>query len=173
VAARRFRGSRAAKRTKDLIWVTTTFQASLVETAGIDIVDIVIPTDWATAAGFDRCTLLGIRGWYCVAQTAAGTAVDIPGIWLAIYVSAKDAVNDLMDPFLAQSYVDYDTLWTGGYIGEASTRTQPPRDFAIKTKRKLSSAQELRMAATVPADTATPRFNVGGTIRALLQLDSQ
>jgi len=161
------------KRHKDLIWVTTSWQSSLVETPGIDIVDVVIPSDWATVAGFDRATLLACRGWWGVAQTAAGTATDIPGVWVALYVCGSDSPANTMDPFLAQSYVDYDVLWTGGYIGEASTRAQPPMDFQVKTRRKITSGQEVRMAATVPVDTATPRFNLGGVVRALLQLDTQ
>jgi len=171
--AARARTRRAVKRVKDMIWITTTWQASLLETAGIDIVDVVIPGDWGTIAGFDRATLIACRGWWAGAQVAAGTATDIPGIWLAMYVCGLDSPANTMDPYDASSYVNYDVLWTGGLIGEASTRAQPPMEMTVKSKRKLTSGQEVRLAATVPADTGTPRFNVGGTIRALLQLDSQ
>jgi len=169
--AGKFRRSRAVKRNRDLIWVTTIFQASLIETPGIDIADVVLPADWQSGTGFDRATLLGVRGWICISQTAAGTAADIPGIWTAMYICGIDSPANTFDPYLAIDYVNYDTLWSYGYVGEASTRTQPSVQLNIKSKRKLTTGQEVRYAATVPVDTATPRFNVGGAIRALLQLD--
>jgi len=164
---------RAVKRSRELIWVSVGVQASLLETT-LDIAQLVISADWATTAGFDRATILGIRGWLSVAQTAAGTGSEAPGIWLAIYKCGEDSPANSMDPHNAQDYVDFDVLWSGGQGGgTSSTGANAFRSYEInvKARRKINSGEQLRMAATVPTDTATPRFNVTGMLRTLLQLD--
>jgi len=171
--ARRFGNSRAVKRSRELIWVSVGVQASLLETT-LDIASLVISADWATTAGFDRATILGLRGWLSVSQVATGTASDSPGVWLAIYKCGEDSPANSMSPFNAQDYVDFDVLWCGGQGGGISTtgaNTWPSVDINVKARRKINSGEQLRLAATVATDTASPRFNVNGMLRTLLQLD--
>jgi len=173
VAARaRFR--RSVKRNRDLIWVTTIVQAAVAETGGgLDIGDLVLPGDWSTTVGFDRATLMGVRGALGLSQTATGTATDAPGMYLAMYVTDQLTPANQMDPFNAADYSGFDTLYTDVIAGVGTLTGVAFRGMQIniKARRKLTSAQEVRLAASVPTDTATPRFNALGIFRCLLKLD--
>ena len=173
MAGRRSRGSRSSRRSRDLIWITTIIETSLLEgTADIGL--LVIPTDWSANSGFDRATILGIRGWLHLAQLAASTAVDATGIFLSIYKTDQAVPVNSNDPSLAAEYNVNDTLWTGGAALNLTTGTSspmPPFELNIKARRKFSTADSLRLAYTIPTDAATPRVNVIGCIRTLLQLD--
>jgi len=177
VAARRggFRRSGRSKK-GDLIWVTTIVQASLLESTPTDIGLLVIPSDWSITGGFDRATLMGIRGWLATSQTAAATAADASGAYAAIYVTDQAVAANSMDPSSATEYADFDTLWSDGLCLTTTTGTagpNPAMQLVIKTRRKLTSASSVRLAAAVDADTATPRVNWNGVIRCLLKLDSR
>jgi len=164
---------RASQRARDLIWVSVGVQASLLETT-LDIAQLVVSADWAVSAGFDRATLLGIRGWLSIAQYVTGTGTDVPGIWLAVYKCGEDSPANSMSPFDAQDYVDFDVLWCGGQSGGVSTtgaNTYRSMEVNIKSRRKITSGDQIRLAATVVTDTGSPRFGVSGMLRCLLQLD--
>jgi len=175
--AGRARFRRAVKRQKDLIWVTTLCQAASLETgaSGLDIVDLVIPGDWSLSAGFDRATLMGIRGWLGIAQTATGTASDAPGAAYAIYLCEQLTPANQMDPMNAVDYANFDVIYTDGICGVGSVTGKGERgqQLDIKARRKLTSATEVRFAVGIPTDTATPRFNAFGCFRCLLKLDPQ
>jgi len=176
VAARqRMRRSSRAKR-GDLIWVTTVIQASLLEATATDIGLLVIPADWSITGGFDRCTLLSIRGWLSIQQAAAATGADATGAYLACYVTDQGIAANGMDPSTATEYSDNDVLFCDGCCLVANTGTSPPlvaRQWQVKTKRKLTSASSVRVAAVVDTDTAAPRVNFNGVLRCLLKLDTQ
>jgi len=175
--AGRTRFRRGAKRSKDLIWVTTIVQAATLETAsaGVDIAQLVIPGDWSLSAGFDRATLMGIRGWLGTTQSATGTAAEAPGAWYAIYLCEQLTPAGSMDPQNAVDYANFDVLWTHGFTGVGSLTAGGfmGQQIEVKARRKITSATEIRMAISVPADTATPRFNTTGVLRCLLKLDPQ
>jgi len=176
VAARsRFR--RSARKSKDLIWVTTICQAASLETgaSGLDIVDLVIPGDWSLSAGFDRATLMGIRGWFALAQTASGTSSEAPGALYAIYLCEQLTPANQMDPINAVDYANFDVIYTDGIagVGTISAAGMRGHQLDIKARRKLTSATEIRLAVSIPTDTATPRFNAIGVFRCLLKLDPQ
>jgi len=175
VAARRFR--RATRRAKDLIWVTTIVQAASLETssAGLDLGDLIIPGDWSLSAGFDRATLMGIRGWLAMSQTASGTAAEAPGIASCIYVTDQLTPANQMDPLNAVDYANFDVIYTDGMagVGTISAAGMRATQIDVRARRKLTSAQEIRYAVSIPTDTATPRFNTLGVFRCLLKLDPQ
>jgi len=171
---RRARVLRGARRKGDLVWVTTVIAASILEATPTDIGLLVIPSDWGDQAGFDRCTLMGIRGWLGFSQQAAATAADATGCYLAIYVTDASVAANSMDPSTATEYQDFDTIFTDGMSLTQTTGTagfQVSRQLDIKARRKLTSASSVRVALTVDGDTATPRVNVNGVVRSLLKLD--
>jgi len=170
--ARRF--SRGAKRAKDLVWITTVFEGAMLEGTQ-DLANLVIPADWSFGnAGFDRATLMGIRGWMCWAQTAAATATEATTIYMAVYVTDQGIATGQMDPSTATEYVQFDTIYTDGYALSQNTGTggaQLSRQIDIRSKRKLTTAQDVRLAATMNADSATPRCTISGCFRCLLKLN--
>jgi hypothetical protein len=171
----RARPRRAAKRKGDLIWITTVVSASMLEATALDYGLLVIPTDWGSQVGFDRCTLMGIRGWVSYSQQAAATAAEATGFYTAVYVTDASVTVNSMDPSTATEYQDFDTLWTDGMSLTQTTGTAGPflsRQIDIKTRRKLTSASSVRAAGFVDSDTATPRVNINGVFRSLLKLDA-
>lgn len=172
--ARRRRGGRSVRKSRDLVWITSILEETLLE-GNLDLSLLVIPNDWASATnGFDRATLLSIRGWLHVVQLAASTSTEATGIWLSVYKTDQAVAVNSFDPHDALEYNVNDTLWTGGAGLNLTTGTSSPlpvTDINIKTRRKLTSADSIRLAYTIPTDTATPRVNVIGCLRCLLQLD--
>lgn len=165
---------RSTRNGKNLIWVTTLIESSFLEATPLDLADLVIPSDWAGAAGFDRATLMGVRGWLNIAQVAAATAADASGVWVAIYVTGTDIPANSFNPGAAVDYNDNDTLYTTGAALTTTTGTgvpQPAEQIWIKARRRLTTAQDLRIAAIASSDTATPRVNVIGCIRSLIMTD--
>jgi len=169
---RRFTRNRVSARKGNLVWITNVIEASILEIAGLDIGDLVVPSDWE-GQGFDRCTLMGIRGWLGAAQAAAATAADACGLYLAIYVT--DQQSGAMAPGIATDYTTYDVLWTAGSAASPTGATAQPAQYGqqveVKARRRLTSAQEVRMVAGLTTDTATPRYKINGVIRALLKTD--
>jgi len=174
VAGRR-QFKRWSTKSKDLIWVTTLVRSSNLEFSGADIAELVIPADWSLSAGFDRCTLMGIRGWLGCNQPGAGTASEAPGMWGAVYLTDQSNPANSMDPNNAADYAVFDVLYTFGVVGAGTVSPVgvTGEQVLIKARRKLTSADEIRVAVSVPTDTATPRFNVCGCFRSLLKLDPQ
>jgi len=172
--AGRARVRRSVRRNKDLIWVTTLIQAGLLEApTGLDLTALIIPGDWSLSAGFDRATLMSIRGSLAVAQSASGTGADAPGIWLAIYVTDSAVASGAFDPGNAADYALFDVLYTDSAagIGTVSAASQRGEQINVKTRRKINSGHDVRLAYNIPADTATPRWTVFGMLRVLLKLD--
>lgn len=174
--ARRVRVVRRSSRRKgDLVWITTVVAASLLEATPTDYGLLVIPTDWGNQQGFDRATLMGIRGWLGFSQQAAATAADATGFYTAIYVTDASVAANSMDASTATEYQDFDTIYTDGFSLTQTTGTAgftQSRQLDIKSRRRLTSASSVRIAGTVDGDTATPRVNINGVIRTLLKLDA-
>jgi len=171
------RGRRyAVKRSKDLVWVTSIIDASLLEVTPTDILDVVLSGDWSLGnAGFDRCTLMAVRGCIAYAQVAAATAAESTGMYMAMYVTSTDVAANSMDPSVATEYVTNDVIWTDAISMTTNTGTsaaQLGRQLDIRARRKLTTASRVSLAAVVGgADTGTPRMNFNGIVRALLRLD--
>jgi len=175
VAGRRARVRRFAKRNRDLIWITTIVQASVLESTPIDAALLVIPGDWSGGnVGFDRATVLGIRGWLNISQATVGTSADATGAYAAIYLTDAAVATNSMDPSDAAEYAIFDVLYTDGVcINATSAGPAETRQVNVKARRKITSAQSVRLAFSLDADTASPRCNINGVLRTLLQLDAQ
>ena len=173
MVARRRGVRRAVRRKGDLVWITTVIAASTLEATPNDIGLLVIPSDWGNQQGFDRATVMGIRGWLGFSQQAAATAADATGAYVAIYVTDQSVAANSMDPSTATEYQDFDTLWTDGFSLTQTTGTAgftQSRQLDIKARRRITSASAVKLAITVDGDTATPRVNTNGVVRTLLKL---
>jgi len=173
VRRRRFSTNRVVRKTGNLIWVTTIVEASVLEIAGLDVADLVLPADWNTGGNFDRATLMGVRGWLALSQVGAATAAEAAGAYLAMYVSDQGA--GAMAPAVAADYTIYDTLWTGGMTFTTATASTSAgnvgQQVEVKARRRMTSAQELRLALAITTDTATPRVKINGVMRALVKTE--
>jgi len=172
-ARRSFRRTRTASG-RDLVWITTVVRASVLETTPIDIGEVVVPQDWSNGnVGFDRATLLSVRGQLSAIQVANSTATEIPGFWGAMYLTDDQIAANSMDPSNATEYVQFDTIWTFCGANPASSGSTPFNWLIdIRAKRKLTTQSAIRCAVTVGSDlSANPRVSFVGLFRALLQLD--
>ena len=172
----RARIRRSVKRSKDLIWVTTMIEASILENTPTDICIAVTPSDWSGGnIGFDRATLMSVRGWISYSQQAAATAAEATGMYLALYLTDVQVAANAMDPSNATEYSAFDTLWTDGMSLTATTGTAGPflaRQLDVRSRRRMTTQTDVRIAAQVSADTAgAPRVNFNGCVRSLLRLD--
>lgn len=173
MARRKGRVMRASRKKGDLVWITTVIAASTLEATPVDIGLLVIPSDWGNQQGFDRATVMGIRGWLGWSQQAAATAADATGCYMAIYVTDQSVAANSMDPSTATEYQDFDTLWTDGFSLTQTTGTAGPfpgRQLDIRARRRITSASAVKLAMLVDGDTGTPRVNVNGVVRTLLKL---
>jgi hypothetical protein len=174
-ARRRFlSGRRSARRRGNLVWVTVVVQASILENTATDVALVLSPGDWDPTGVFDHATLVAVRGWISITQQGAATAADASAGYLAMYVK-DDNATVVMNAGLAADYDIHDVLWTAGMglTAAASTVSLPNRggDLIIKTKRRISSAQRISLCAFVNTDTATPRMNINGVVRALVRTE--
>jgi len=160
------------RRARDLIWITTIFQSSILEGGSTDAALLVIGTDWAKANTFDRATLLSVRGWYNFAQTTVGTSADATAAYMAVYKTDSLAATPAFDVSNAADYDKVDILYTDGLAITATSSPAPQSvQFNIKVKRKITVADSIRIAINLDVDTAAPRVNLVGCCRSLLQLD--
>jgi len=147
-------------------------EASLLEGSVLDMVFLVIPADWVATTGFDRATLLGMRGWYTFTPAAVGTAAESTAFYSAIYMCDEGVPANSMDPSVATEYADFDVLYSDGVaVNATAIGPQSSHQLQVKVKRKLTSASQIRWSGFLATDTATPRVNANGVIRCLLQLD--
>lgn len=171
---RRTYGRRSIRRKGNLTWITVVVKASVLENVATQIAQLVIPSDWSIATGFDRATLLAVRGWLTVTQQGAATAAEATAAYWA--VACQDVSSaDVMNPSVASDYDDYDVLYSGGLAMTAAASTAslvaPALDVQFKSKRRLTSQEEVSLFCFVDIDTATPRANFNGVLRALIRTE--
>jgi hypothetical protein len=171
--ARRARRMRSIKQQGDLIWITSVIAAVLLENTATVLSQIVIPSDWSANTGFDRCTLMRIRGWLSVVQSGAATAATPTAFYMAMLTKGiNDA--DVPNPADAQIYSDYDTIWNDGMgltAAVSSTQlSQRGSQLDIKSKRRLTSGTDLSLVGFLVPDAATPRVEITGVVRALIKV---
>ena len=135
MAARR--RARAFRRgPKNYVWSAVLIADQTVGSGAMAGQNIVQATDWAGAVGFERATLLTVRGWLNIVQV--GTEVLQ---WFAV-VAKQGADEPALDALVVATYVDEDLLWTGGgsfpATGVAQATNKDDREIHIKVKRKLS-----------------------------------
>lgn len=172
--AQRFRRSvrRGRRNGKNLTWITVVVKASLLENTPTQIAQLVIPSDWSLVTGFDRATLVRIRGWLSIGQVTVGTSADATAAYAAIALQDGSSA-DVMNPSVASDYDDYDVLWTGGcgVTAGAAAGSYYAANIDIKAKRRLTTQEEVSLFTFLDIDTAAPRVNYNGVLRALVQTD--
>ncbi len=166
----RRRGTRrsVSRGPKNNIWSVVLIDGVSVG-SGITEGDIVNAGDLqAPLTGFQRYTLLRIRGWLSIAHGIAALADQ--SVFMIIYVTDADAGTQ--DPSDATTYTDEDILWTGGlqlagYVAGAVT-PQKGTDINIDVKamRKIDTSRDIRFAFT---QTTNGDTLVSGVLRALVR----
>jgi len=162
MARRRSRGRSSGAKGANYVWTAVLPGFGLI-TAGDESL-IVAKTDWSNIVGFERATIMTVRGW--LSFTSGGTAAaDYK--WAIVLV---DEDVPIQSSLLADFYTDEDILWTGGgrkALTDAGDNSwQINHDVNVKAKRKMTSGQELRIIFDV---TATSSIHVVGVLRALLK----
>jgi len=173
------RNSRSVRRFsrggKDYIWCTTRVDQVVLDDELVSISTLLSPSDWeASTTGFDRGTLVSIRGWLSTQQGAAGTTND--ATLMAMYVvKNSSAAASTFSPLLASSYDNSDVLWSSGLmvtgtpIRDNSRMAISTQQIDIKSKRKVSSGDVIQLVSAMDIDTASPTMFVGGFLRCLVQ----
>jgi len=173
------RASRSSRRfsrgKKDYIWCTTRVDQPVLDDETLFITTLVSPSDWvASSTGFERGTIVAIRGWLCVSQLASGTNAD--GTILAMYI-AKNASTaaSAFSPLSAASYDTTDIMWCDGasmlasVAGDRSHPESATRQLDVRAKRKIDSSEVLQLVSAMDIDTASPTAQVSGIVRTLIQ----
>jgi len=170
---RSFRRFRSGKR--DYIWTTTRVEQTIADDALVSITNLVAPSDWeASTTGFDRGTLLGIRGWLATLQSAAATTADQTMV-ASFIIKNSSAASTAFSPLAAASYDSSDVLWCGGQLLQSSAASDRARyDMAqqqvfVKSKRKLTSADTIDFVTAMDVDTVSPTYFISGILRCLIQ----
>jgi len=166
--SRRRAGRRSVSRgPKNNIWSVVLLESAAIG-AGITEGDIVNASDMqAPLTGFQRYTLLRIRGWLAVSKAIGATA---DAGFMMIYVTDADSATD--DPSVAATYTDEDILWTGGYefspfvVGALEPSQNVRIDIDVKSMRKIDTSRDVRFAFTQNLNGST---TVSGVLRALVR----
>ncbi len=140
-------GRRAFSRgPKNYIWTAVLLENVTVATTVLRGENIVTASDWVTSAqGFERATLLSVRGWISW-HNLGSVSVDCK----FMIVKQGDTEPDI-DAANILSYTEEDVLWTGGDVVPASTVAANGNPFVmhydidIKAKRKLSSGNDIAL----------------------------
>ena len=150
------------------MWIATVIDETNITNASTDIV-LVGSTDWAIGGGFEKATVLRVRGWLggLVSSLNAVTGA----IAAAIYVVDEDeAASDATSPVF---YSDEDVVWTNGQAWGAGNAASVERPWAfsfdvdVKAMRRVSNGQELRL--TMRAFNAGQTTLLSGVVRTLLR----
>ena len=146
--ARQRRSVRASRGPKNNIW-TVVQVSNAAQSSSPSGADIVIASDWVASAGFERATLLSIRGYI----SAAPDVVDVStgSLAMLIYIADKDTAN--VDPQAVATYTEEDVLWTGGAQasgqGIAAIEARPSFNWEVNVKsmRRITNGEDVRIGA--------------------------
>jgi len=111
MARRRGRGG-PVRRQKDQVWIPAVGMNQVVAGNNQTSIALIAGSDWIAGTGFERATLMGIRGWLSGViplQTNQNTGT----ILAAISLTHEDA--GLPDIGTEAAYIE-DILWTGGQV---------------------------------------------------------
>ena len=152
---------------KNQLWTAVLFNGAPVSDSPAIEGGIVEPADWSSAAGFEKATLLRIRGWLSIVPVASSASAGT--CFIAIYkVDADDPVRAFDN---VVEYVDEDVIWTGGVSWTAATATPDlvPKTLVVdvKSMRKIDVAQEIRVSFVCGA--VNDDCLVSGVLRALVR----
>jgi len=130
---------------------------------------VVTDTDWVRAAGFERATILRVRGM--MSFTNKIDALAVAGGFVAAYVALMDEDASVPPATTVATYTDEDILWADSHnipfvVADGSGFVYHfPID--IKAMRKMRAGQDLNFVLT---NLATADIQFSGVVRALLRL---
>jgi len=165
---------RFSRGKRDYIWCTTRVDQVVLDDENLSIATLAAPSDWvASSTGFDRGTIVAIRGWLQVLQLASATNGD--GTCVAMYI-AKNAstASSAFSPLTAASYDVTDVMWCAGTALAASVAGDRARldttiQLDVRVKRKIDASEVLQLVTAMDIDTASPTAQVSGIVRTLVQ----
>jgi len=154
---------RTRRPKQDVKWATPGIIADqIIASATTLSQSLLVDADWDDLLSFERVTLLRIRGWLSLAQTASSATT---GFFWAIQKVPITLTPP--NPLLAASYTDNDTLLTGGAQAGTSTTTTTQLStipIDVKTKRVLTPQDSILF--TIRA-SGTGSGRVSGFLRCL------
>jgi len=167
VSSRRFR--RAVSRgPKNNIWSVVLIDELIVDAAGSEG-DIVNSTDLqASATGFQRFTLLRIRGWLSFSK--AVTSQVATNLMMIIYVTDSDATG--VGALNATTYSKEDVLWTYGLdyaangAGAVEAQTPITVNVDVKAMRKIDTSRDVRFSVVA---SSAGLIKMSGILRGLVR----
>jgi len=163
--------ARRAAKPKDWVWVTTLTENTIGESTLTEVQLVSAGTWEANANNFERCTLHRIVGYLSLAQSAAATAGEATGLYLAI---AKQGLGETanFDPGTAADYDVTDVMWTWGCVAQATVSDAKPMSntipIDIRVKRKLDSSEKISLFMIMGSDAASPSWKYQLCLRALI-----
>jgi len=165
---------RGARKKRDLIWCTSRIDQVVLDDGLLSISTILSPAEWeASTTGFDRGTLLAVRGWLNAIQGAAGTFAS--QTMMAMYiVKNSSAAATAFSPLNAASYDSSDVLWTWGTQVQSAVSNDKGRltytlGIDVRAKRKVTSGDVIQLVTAMDIDAAgAPTYNVSGILRCLV-----
>jgi len=172
------RGGRSSFRfrrgKRDYVWVTTRVDQVILDDEALSAATLVSPSDWiASSTGFDRGTIVAVRGWLSFAQTVAATGADNTCVMSYIAKNSTTSAS-AFSPLTATSYDNTDIMWCMGSLLQASlsgdrARWDSTYELNIKAKRKIDSSEVLQLITAMDTDTASPTAALSGIVRTLIQ----
>ena len=137
-----------SKGPKNNVWSVIVIEDLTIGTSTTEA-DIVTSSDLqAPLSGFQRFTLLRIRGWISVSKAVANTVAS--SLFMMIYTIDTDA--GVSDPTNANDYVEEDVLWTWGHAqaangaGAVESNDSVFIPVDVKAMRKIDSFRDVRFA---------------------------
>jgi len=155
---------RAARGARDLVWTTVLSIDENVALNATSTNEICVASDWTASDGFERATLLGIRGFLSIGIQAVG---GTEGGWVA-YIAKMSAGETKPDPLVAATYEDEDILWTGGGLLQAHATSvgnvYNSIPIQVKAKRKI----DVNTVITCQVRSVATTMRISILLRALL-----
>jgi len=164
------RQTRFARKAKNYIWTAVRVDLNADLGATPLQANIVQASDWTAAPGFRRGTLMAVRGWLCA---GAGVFTNIARDSRALIAKeAAEAPVGSLDPNLVTTYVNEDVLWTGGYNSVSGSTGPVFFDVHVKTKRKITVDDEIRIVVSEALAGAPNGVSWTGILRGLINLNN-
>lgn len=137
----RSRGTRRFKRgPKDYIWCSVLIESDTVATTALQGENIITETDWRAGTGFERATMLTIRG-YVTCHNLSSAANDVK-----MCIAKQGDAEATLDAASIVTYNEEDVLWTGGMLFPSAVEPQAQSftwDIHVKAKRKLTVGDDV------------------------------
>ena len=131
---------RFSKGQQDYVWTSVVIEAATVATTALQGENIAQESDWRAGSGFERSTLLSIRG-YVSCHNLSSAQNDVK-----MCIAKQGDAEPTIDAAAALTYTDEDILWTGGVLFPSVTGGQAfpyNVEIDVKAKRKLTVGDDI------------------------------